>query len=110
MVIRSIGNDHIGTPTVARCGNPWTEPECGSDRDSRIADDGTLGFIDPSWSCTPEGPLAPSILMRRERKPSPGFFHRRKFAGTSSTSSPCRIGRAVIEIARPGEATDHRLE
>jgi len=47
--------------------------------------------------------------MRRERKPSPGFFHRRKFAGTSSTSSQWRIGRAVIEIARPGEGQDHRL-
>jgi len=50
--------------------------------------------------------------MRRERKPSPGFFHRRKFARTPSTSSPSsqwRIGRAVIEIARPDEAPDHRL-
>jgi hypothetical protein len=46
--------------------------------------------------------------MRRERKPSPGFFHRREFAGTSSTSSPWRIRRAVIEIARPSEAPDHR--
>jgi hypothetical protein len=44
--------------------------------------------------------------MRRERKPSPGFFHRRKFAGTTS---PWRIGRAVIEIARPGDAPDHRF-
>jgi hypothetical protein len=51
--------------------------------------------------------------MRRERKPSPGFFHRRKLARTtstsSSTSSQWRIGRAVIEIARPDEAPDHRL-
>jgi tRNA nucleotidyltransferase (CCA-adding enzyme) len=47
--------------------------------------------------------------MRRERKPSPGFFHRRKLARTTSTSSQWRIGRAVIEIARPDEAPDHRL-
>jgi hypothetical protein len=51
--------------------------------------------------------------MRRERKPSPGFFHRRKLARTTSTSSspssPWRMSRAVIEIARPREEPDLRL-